>query len=82
MLIAPLLQLAKEDHGTLHLPSRNVVVAYTRMLFGKLVKLVVVGGEKGFGVVCRMIVQILHNSPRNGDSVESARTTPQLVKKH
>ena len=46
------------------------------------VQLVIVSGEERAGLSARMLMQILHDGPRNGDAVIRGSASSKLVEEH
>ena len=82
VLTAATFQLAKEDDFIIDFLHGYVVVLDAFEGFLHLVQLMVVGGKQGARLCPGMLVDMLYNSPGNGNTVVGRSTTPQLIKQH
>src|SRR5579859_5802768 len=71
--------LAQEDHLAVLFRHGDVAGAYSRQRAGKLHQLMVVRGEERLGATAFVVVQILDNGPRDGQSIVGARAASDLV---
>ena len=71
-------QLAQEDNLAIHFAYRHIIVAYARERLFHLVQFVVVGGKKGLGMPA-LLMDILHNRPRDTDTVVGAGASSEFV---
>ena len=82
MLTTSWYQFAQEDHFITHLFYGNIVVLNAREATLHLIQLMIVRSEKGLRLGIRMLMDILHDSPCDRDTVVSAGTSSQLIEKH
>ena len=76
------LQAAQEDDLAIHLPHAYVEVLDACELGFHLVQFVVVCGEERAGVPHAVLMDILHNGPRDAYAVVGAGAAPQFVEEH
>src|SRR5690554_5530180 len=75
-------QFPKEDHLVIDLLHRHVVVFDPFERLRHLVQLMVMCGKEGFGTCRRVFVYILHDGPRDGNTVVGAGPTSQFIEKN
>ena len=82
VLAAAFFELADEHHLAVDFLYGHIVVGNALECLGHLVELVVMGGKKGLGAETRILVNVFHYRPSNGNAVVGARAAPQLVEEH
>ena len=82
MLAPSALQLAKENHLIIDLLDRYIIVLDTREECFHIVQFVIVRGKKRTGMSLLVLVDMLHDSPCNGDAVIRGSAAPQLIEEH
>ena len=81
VLAAALFEFAHKHHLAIDFLHAHIVVANAAERFFHLVQLVVVGGEKRFGMGATL-VNVFHNAPGNGNAVVGGCATTQLIEQH
>ena len=79
MLAPPADELAKEEHTPIDLAGGDVVVLHALETTLEVIELVVVRSEEGLGAPVGIVVQVLDDSPSDGDAIVGAGATAQLV---
>ena len=82
VLTAAAFQFAQENDLIVDFLHRHVIVLDTLEGLFHLIQFMVVRGEERARFGARMFVDILHNGPRNGNTVVSRSTAPQFVEEH
>ena len=79
MLAPPTDELAKEEHAPIDLTGGDVVVLHALETPLEVIEFVVVRSEEGLGSPVGIVVQVLDDSPSDGDAIVGAGTTAQLI---
>ncbi len=75
-------QFAQEDHLAVDLAHAHIIVFYAREETLHLVELMIVGCEERACLRLSVLVQMLHDGPRNGYAIVGRGATAQLIEEH
>ena len=76
------LQLAQEDDTIVNFFHTHIVVLDAPEVLLHLVEFVVVGGEECARLCLGMLVQVLHNRPRDGNAIAGGGAATEFVEEH
>ena len=82
MFAAATFQFAQKNHFIIYLLHRYIVILDALERFLHLVQLMIMSGKQRTCLGFRMLVNMLHNSPSNGNTIISGGSPSQLIKQH